>query len=265
MAERPWDAPEDMLPSVSSAPRPIPRIVDPRQLGMDMDFPDTGRRSSQAPPSPEDDEVFLRGIPAGKEAPSHPRSLPPMRVVGQIAATYIVAEGPAGLYLIDQHAAHERIMYEAFMARHKSDSGFRQHTLVSTVVELSPVNARFVEEHLAILQDIGFDLEVFGNHTFRVRAVPAVLADHDPAEVLYRVVQDIEGGDDPGAKDIEDKIIKRVCKTASVKAGQVLSYDEMLGLLRQLERCEQPLTCPHGRPTMIHMSASDLAREFGRT
>jgi DNA mismatch repair protein MutL len=92
-----------------------------------------------------------------------------------------------------------------------------------------------------------------------------VLADYDPADVLARILEDIESGDSPGARTIEEKIVRRVCKTAAVKAGQVLSYDEMQGLLRQLERCQTPLTCPHGRPTMIHMSNMDLAKEFGRT
>jgi DNA mismatch repair protein MutL len=260
--QRDWDAPQD-APSFQSN---VPRVVDPQQLGIDMDIPDAGRRSNQMGPRWfESDEEFVKNIPAGRDGPARPRNLPPMRVVGQVAAAYIVAEGPAGMYLIDQHAAHERIMYEVFMARHEAQEKLVQHTLESVVVELAPVNARFLEDNLDILLDLGFDIEPFGNNSFRVRALPAVLADHDPGDVLYRVMQDIESGDEPGAKDIEDKIVRRVCKTAAVKAGQILSYDEMQGIIRQLERCDNPHTCPHGRPTLIHMSSSDLAREFGRT
>lgn len=267
LPRRTWDMPHDSLQTFpTQSPRSTPRVVNPQQLGMEMDIPDAGRRTNQQPPHEErqSDESFLKGIPEGLNQPDRPRRLPPMRVVGQIAATYIVAEGPAGLYLVDQHAAHERIMYEVFMERYDSGEKMVQHTLESSVVELSPISAQFVEEHIDVLANIGFHLEPFGQNTVRVRAVPAMLADHDPADVLHRLVQDIEAGDEPGARDIEDKIVRRVCKTASVKAGQVLSYDEMVGMLRQLERCEFPLTCPHGRPTMIHMSSDDLAKEFGR-
>lgn len=255
-----WDAP--------NYPKTESRSAHPEQMSMNV--PDTGRYTRQiAPPGhytwEEDDEAFVREIPMGMEAPARPRKLPMMRVVGQIAATYIVAEGPVGMYLIDQHAAHERIMYEELMAQFKAQDKLIQHTLEATIVHLSPMTARLVEEFLPVLNAIGFVIEPFGKDAFRVEAVPAPLADHNPEEVLNRLLQDLESGKAPGEDTIEQKIVKRVCKTASVKAGQVLSYDEMVGLIRQLERCETPLTCPHGRPTMIHMSAGDLAREFGRT
>ncbi len=245
-----------------------PRSPLPDQ--MNIDISDTGRHPRQSPTQQvwtweEDDDTFVREIPVGMEAPARPRKLPLMRVVGQIAATYIVAEGPAGMYLIDQHAAHERIMYEELMSQFKASDKLVQHTLDATIITLSPILARLLEEHLTVMNSIGFVIEPFGKDTFRVESVPAPLADHNPQDVFNRILQDLESGKEPGVESIEEKIVRRVCKTASVKAGQVLSYDEMVGLIRQLERCENPLTCPHGRPTMIHMSASDLAREFGRT
>jgi DNA mismatch repair protein MutL len=246
-------------------PRLAPERFIPQQIDMALDTERPGRHTSQIAPQLEDDEAYLRHIPEGKGQIAQPRRLPPLRVVGQIAATYIIAEGPAGLYLIDQHAAHERILYERFMARHEAGQKFKQHTLNMALVQLSAVTARFLEEHLALVQDLGFEIEPFGINTFRLLALPSVLADYDPADVLARILEDIESGDSPGARTIEEKIVRRVCKTAAVKAGQVLSYDEMQGLLRQLERCQTPLTCPHGRPTMIHMSNMDLAKEFGRT
>jgi len=114
------------------------------------------------------------------------------------------------------------------------------------------------------LGHLGFDLELFGSNTFRVRAVPALLSDRDPQEVLQGIVQDLESGVGPGEGTLEEKLIRRVCKAAAVKAGQTLSFDEMHGLIQQLERCEFPRTCPHGRPTMLHISGDDLARQFGR-
>lgn len=239
-----------------------PRVVDSGQFNLDT--PDRGRRGNQLEQT-MDDEQFVKHIPSNATRIEKPRTLPPMRVVGQIAASYIVAEGPAGLYLIDQHAAHERIMYEEFMSRHAAQDHHRQHTLEATVVDLAPNDARLLDEYINVLAEIGFVIEGFGKNAYRVQAVPAVLADHAPQDILHRVLHDAEEGSAPGASTIEEKLVRRVCKTAAVKAGQLLSYDEMQAILRQLERCENPHTCPHGRPTMIHMSASDLAREFGRT
>jgi DNA mismatch repair protein MutL len=99
---------------------------------------------------------------------------------------------------------------------------------------------------------------------FIIRSVPAMLAEGDPVEVIAGVVDDLQQGSKPGMASIEEKIVLRVCKTAAVKAGQILSFEQMQGLIRQLERCQTPLTCPHGRPTMIHMSTTQLEHEFGR-
>jgi len=82
---------------------------------------------------------------------------------------------------------------------------------------------------------------------------------------LYGMIEDLEAGATPGATTLEERLVRRVCKTAAIKAGQVLSFDEMQRLLEQLERCEAPRTCPHGRPTMLHISGEELARQFGRT
>jgi DNA mismatch repair protein MutL len=244
--------------------RPVrPPVPGEQQLRMDLEALDPGRYSQQRGDLMRVPE-FATEIPAGPGRPLRPRTLPILRVIGQIGAMYIVAEGPAGLYLIDQHAAHERILYEQFMAQHAAMEPVVQQTLHAATVELPPTAARRVEESLDLLAHLGFELELFGANTFRIRAIPALLADREPGEVLYAIVQDLESGADPGAVTIEEKLIRRVCKTAAIKAGQTLSYEEMQGLLRQLERCESPRTCPHGRPTMLHISGDELARQFGR-
>lgn len=112
---------------------------------------------------------------------------------------------------------------------------------------------------------LGFQIESFGPNAFMVRAIPALLAKLDPAQAVVAVVEDVERGDAPLQDKIEAKIIRRVCKTAAIKAGQTLSQVEMETLIRQLETCYNPFTCPHGRPTFIHLSAAQLARQFGRT
>lgn len=209
-------------------------------------------------------EADLTQIPKGMGRPARPRTLPLLRVVGQVGAAYIVAEGPAGLYLIDQHAAHERILYEQFMEAYARQETMRQGVLATQVLDLPPIEARLVEEHLDLLNDLGFALEPFGPNSFRINSIPALLADQDPVEVMQSILADLEQARVPGQSDIEARIITHVCKRAAVKAGQILSYAEMQDLIRMLERCQSPHTCPHGRPTMLHMSGDQLAREFGR-
>ncbi|MCA9957557.1 MAG: DNA mismatch repair endonuclease MutL, partial [Anaerolineales bacterium] len=190
--------------------------------------------------------------------------LPIMRVVGQVGAAYIITEGPEGMYLIDQHAAHERILYEQFMAAWARDEVVSQGLMAGTAVHLSPPQATLLEEYLDTLAHIGFQIEPFGPNAFMVRRIPAILAKLDPAQALIAVVEDLERGDAPLQGKIEDKIVLRVCKSAAVKAGQTLSLPEMEAMVRQLEACRSPHTCPHGRPTLIHLSVAQLARQFGR-
>ncbi|MEM7113428.1 MAG: DNA mismatch repair endonuclease MutL [Chloroflexota bacterium] len=191
--------------------------------------------------------------------------LPIMRVVGQVGASYIITEGPDGMFLIDQHAAHERILYEQFMADWEKKQVVSQQLLAGTAVHLSPPQTTLLEEHAPALANIGFHVEPFGPNAVMVRGVPGILANQDPARVLTAVVEDLESGAAPLQDKIEARIVMRVCKTAAVKAGQTLSTNEMEAMIQQLEACHNPHTCPHGRPTLIHLSVSQLAREFGRT
>ena len=218
----------------------------------------------EMPASQDETELDESGDDVDAVVQQRPRTLPMLRVVGQIGASYIVAEGPVGLYLIDQHAAHERILYEQFMADFALQQPMAQQTLAAQTIQVSPVEAHLLEDNLDALRLIGFVLEPFGPNTFVVRSVPAILADNDPVEVVAGILEDLSAGNQPGQSTIEAKIVLRVCKQAAVKAGQILSHDEMQALVRWLERTQSPLTCPHGRPTMIHMSSDQLAREFGR-
>ncbi len=191
-------------------------------------------------------------------------SMPPMRVVGQIQQMYIVAEGPDGLYLIDQHAAHERILYEKLMAQKTQAAVARQQLLEPVVVELLPPQLAIVEAELAALTEVGFELEAFGGATYRIRAVPEILEQAEPAQALIDILAEMVDGAIPLARETHQKIAITVCKRASIKGGQVLSPQEMRELVRQLEATAAPRTCPHGRPTMVHLSTGQLAREFGR-
>ena len=191
-------------------------------------------------------------------------SIPLLRLVGQIGATYLVAEGPDGLYLVDQHAAHERVLFEKLMAQHAMKNIPSQALLTPVAVTLPPPSANLLITQLPILQRFGFDVEEFGPNTFQVRAMPALFMGSDPAAALRALVEDFEEDESPLQNEIEAKLAARVCKRMAVKGGQALSSEEQRALLIDLEACDSPRTCPHGRPTMIHLSVDMLERQFGR-
>ena len=222
-----------------------------------------------APNTPSDDMP----PPAAGESdviPDHDeQALPPLRVVGQAGAMYVVAEGPEGLYLIDQHAAHERILYEKYMAQRESAGTgggvARQGLLTPISLHVGDARAGLVAQHLNALNALGFGVEHFGGDTFLVRAVPSVLSNQDSERALDEIVQGLAESRDLVGEELEARLVKMVCKRASIKAGQILSDIEMKALVRQLEKCRAPRTCPHGRPTMLKLSAGELERAFKRT
>jgi len=191
--------------------------------------------------------------------------LPPLRVIGQLGTTYIVAEGPHGMVLLDQHAAHERVLFERLLNQRKGAGVPSQSLLEPALVDLGPEAADVLDEHLDILGQVGFEVESFGGSTMMVRALPTIVAEEHPHQVLADVAETFLSGEEPLRVPAEEAVARQVCKRAAVKAGQVLEQAEMAELIRALEDCESPHTCPHGRPTMIHLSVEHLARQFGRT
>lgn len=247
------------VPQVSSSYwRPLPgvqHIIDP---AWEMSV-ETRQELSNAEVSMEAGEpseaAEQAALPSGK--------IPLLRLVGQVGAAYLVAEGPDGLYLIDQHAAHERVLFERFI-RQKPASIASQRLLEPRTVQLPPSAAHLLEKQLDLLKSLGIDIEEFGPNTFRVRAIPAIFGGNDPAAAVMAVVEEFEEDETPLKNEEESRIIARICKRVAVKAGKILSSEEQTALLRDLESCQSPRTCPHGRPTMIHLSVDLLERQFGR-
>jgi DNA mismatch repair protein MutL len=213
-------------------------------------------------------ELQSLSYPPSSPTPLHPSSFSAiLRLIGQVASAYLVAEGPDGLYLIDQHAAHERVLFEKMLSQRNAHPEAQlpgQALLQPITVELPSAAARLLEEQLPLLDKLGFQVEAFGSRTFLVRAVPALLAGMDAAAALRVLVEDFEEDETPLQAEVEARIIARVCKRAAVKAGRQLAPDEQRALLDDLQACRSPRTCPHGRPTMIHLSVDLLERQFGR-
>ena len=225
---------------------------------MSMDSIWSGERSPQTIGSPERVERSIEA-PAQKTM-----TVPILRSVGQVGATYLVAEGPDGVYLIDQHAAHERVLFDKLMAQVEAELPESQGLLEAETVELTQAEAEVVESNLKVLESLGFSIEPFGAHAFRVRALPASVSNLSPERALRVVVEDFEEDESPLAAVKEARLAARVCKRAAIKAGQILSLEEQRQLILDLEQSASPRTCPHGRPTMVHLSVSALERQFGR-
>jgi DNA mismatch repair protein MutL len=189
--------------------------------------------------------------------------LPPLRIVGQVGQTYIIAEAPDGMYLVDQHAAHERVTYERLMARRGAGAIERQGLLIPQTVELPPSAHELLLGNAAALEEWGFTIEDFGAG-LRVRSMPAGLRDGDLAAALLEVADHLAGRGGSTPADWREAMLTTLACHSSVRAGQTLSLQEMRELIVQLEHCAAPRTCPHGRPTMILLSTTQLERQFGR-
>jgi DNA mismatch repair protein MutL len=193
---------------------------------------------------------------------THDSGLPILRVLGQVASMYIIAEGPEGLYLIDQHAAHERVMYERILAQLATHAVDRQPLLDPVVVDLAPDEVAVFERSRDELGQIGFELEPFGEQSVVVRAIPALVRGVDVAERLRLILQELAEGS-TGSSWLDSVAISAACHT-SIRSGQSLSLPEMRELIGQLERTQHPRACGHGRPTMLHLTQGELERQFGR-
>jgi DNA mismatch repair protein MutL len=223
-----------------------------------------GHRATGQPEDAGYDEVATLP-PEARAASALPpaRTLPPMRVVGQVGLTYIVAEAPEGMYLVDQHAAHERITYERLMQQRAQGAVEAQGLLIPAVVELSPAAAELLIGNQVALAEWGFELEEWGPGV-RVRRIPATLPVEELPRALHELADKLAGRGGSTPLDWRETFLTTLACHTSVRAGQALSLEEMRRLLQQLEACLSPRTCPHGRPTMTLLSPAQLERQFGR-
>jgi DNA mismatch repair protein MutL len=223
------------------------------------------QRTAPLPPLPPmwraPDLTAGTGSAVAQAAPSPlPKlALPALRVVGQIDNTYVIAEGPDGMYLIDQHAAHERVLFEEITSR-RGTIEESQGLLSPRPVELTAAQEELLRTCGEALAEQGFSLEPFGPRAHLIRSMPPYLQG-DPRDAFLAFLDRL--ATDEGA-DSAERVAKSLSCHSAVRAGKTLSLDEMRELVRRLEASQLPHTCPHGRPTMIHMSTVSLEREFHR-
>lgn len=189
--------------------------------------------------------------------------LPLLRVLGQIANTYIIAEGPDGVYLIDQHAAHERILYDGIRVQRAQGRVEVQGLLQPITIEFTPREEEVIEASKESLTEFGFTIEPFGNRSYLIRTIPTLVAGADSVEIISGLINSLDSRESLNLW--EERIAQSLACHGAIRAGQQLNDEEMRELIKQLEQTREPRTCPHGRPIMIHITSHQLEREFGRT
>jgi DNA mismatch repair protein MutL len=195
------------------------------------------------------------------------KKLPALRVLGQVSQSYIITEGPDGVYMVDQHAAHERILLERMVAEWRARGVSSQLLLEPQAVELAATEREAVEDHLEQLRGIGFEIEPFGGGAMLVRAMPATISAQTHPQSLRELLLELVGADGEAAshgETWEEHALANVACKAAIKAGQPLSPEEQREMIRQLEQVDAHQSCCHGRPTMVHLSLAALEREFDR-
>ena len=205
-------------------------------------------------------EAF-RDVPWGKRADAHPRT----PFLGQIAKTYLVFESSDGLTLVDQHAAHERILMERLLEEFDLGSIRTQPLLFPELIEPPLEEAKAAEQHLKDLEKIGFLVEPSGGQSFWVKSVPQILAKREPIQTLKEVIQQLASwGKEADLQRSFDPLLQRMACHGAVQSSQTLGAEEALALLADLQNCASPSRCPHGRPTMMKITIADLEKMFGR-
>ena len=186
-------------------------------------------------------------------------------IIGVLSKLYVLMENADGLVLVDQHAAHERILFEELRRRMEEQGVPTQKLLLPQTFDVPPRDADWIEHNLSILQKMGIGIESFGPDTFKIDSVPSFLNVSDPTQFMRKVIDDLKSaGNNASAMRLgEEMIAKSVCRHA-VKANDPLRYPEVEKLIRDLLDCDLPYCCPHGRPTMIQISLAELEKKFGR-
>ncbi len=203
-------------------------------------------------------------------APRFAKVLLPVHIqpLGQIDQTYIVAavgsDSESELHLIDQHAAHERLLFERLLSQQRADQIAVQPLLIPEIVEFPPAEAVRAREILPLLERIGLEVEEFGERSFRIRAVPALLGMVDGRTLMGDILDDVNAGATPAAEEMIQTVIASMACHAAIKAHQSLRPEQMTRLLEDLYRQEVPPTCPHGRPIRVRFRLADLEKLFQR-
>ena len=190
--------------------------------------------------------------------------LPAMKILGQIAKTYFLAEADNGLLLIDQHVVQERAYYEKFMDQMIGNKVAVQTLITPAVIEFTPAEYAVVSSNLELMSSLGFQIEEFGLNTFILRTVPSVFGRIQAKELLQALLEELSSGEKTFIEKLKESIITRMACRASIKGGDDCSIPQFISMLKELDKCAMPWTCPHGRPIIIKFSRDEIEKMFRR-
>ncbi len=267
-------------PSAPQAPAPVEDTFQPALI---PPIPGSGTGSARGEGAPAPTTLSLGppvaagaqgsagGLPAAEAGPARggggagPLLAVPLRLVGVVGNLYVLYESDCGLVLLDQHAAHERILFEQMLSRLESEIAPSQRLLLPETIELPPADAQFLREQLAALNRLGVGLSEFGERTFLLDAIPPLARVADARQFVRDLIDELkQAGSDVNALRLgEHTVAQTVCRHA-VKAHDPLTPAELENLIADLRRCAMPYTCPHGRPTLVELSYREIEKKFGR-
>ncbi len=248
--------------------QPVPQADDEFALDSSTvpDWPAARQNALPLGFSSREESEQMSSLPVPIPQPSPPPLLAiPLKLVGVIGRLYVVLESDRGMVLMDQHAAHERVLFEKMLERMESGHTPSQRLLLPETIELSARDAEFLKRHLDTLNRLGIELSEFGETTFLLEALPPFVKTGDPRQFATNIVDTLKasGLAVNSMRLGEDMVAKTVCRHA-VKANDSLNGPELENLVNDLRRCRMPYTCPHGRPTLIEFSMGELEKKFGR-
>ena len=240
----------------------LPTVAPPEIAPIPSAMP-TAPSSTTEPTPPVPQAFALRT--ATHDTPPELDPARDFKILGVLGRLYVLMENAAGLVLVDQHAAHERILFEEMRRRMETQGVPTQRLLLPLTLQVTPRDADWLNQHIDLLQRAGLGLEPFGAGTFKIDSLPTFLRSGDPSQLLRDIIDDLREASAQGSRLRlgEEMIAKTVCRHA-VKANDYLREPELVRLIQDLLACELPYCCPHGRPTMIQMSYSELEKKFGR-
>ncbi len=258
-------------PSTHSLPTPSRTIVNDYSVSGHRDF--SGALETLYKPHRKVSETNVSGI-GGDQKPVYYDQKPvpvsslifsEFQALGQLDNSFIIMQGKKGMVVVDQHVAHERILYERFKNAAKNKKIEVQQLLFPVPLEFSPAESELLAQHLTRLGELGMEVELFGKNEFLLRSVPAILKNNDHTQILSEIVGLLSGQQNPNILEekFEDILIMMSCRNA-IKVNHPLGPDQIADLISELEKTEMPFTCPHGRPIAVFFDMEDLLKKFLR-
>jgi len=265
-------APAALPPSVTKVPalamveRQLSAAVSPESVPAPYRPVEFAPRPDLVPDNRKEPVAGVADPGHGRQAVRSTHAAPQQfQIIGVLNRLYVLMENADGLVLVDQHAAHERILFEELQRRMEEQGVPAQKLLLPQTFDLPPRDSDWIERNMSILQKMGIGIESFGPNSFKIESLPSFLNVSDPTQFMRKVIDDLKSvtNNSSAMRLGEEMIAKTVCRHA-VKANDPLRYLEVEKLIRDLLECDLPYCCPHGRPTMIQISLAELEKKFGR-